>query len=200
MRDDFRKDLDRSSTDFERIVWPEIQPVCGGGTIVCVERTYGSNPLDTCAGIDYLHVTPSNEVRPLATRVQYGPSAYSSFTVREARTSGARTELAKRQEAISSDRGYMYPYLTIQAYVDKSRQVFLGAGIVKTRDLYEYIGRGKRGADYEFRTNGCDGNSFIVVWWRDLQAEGIRVSTLGDENLLSRQLSVYSTPQLGALV
>jgi hypothetical protein len=50
--------------------------------------------------------------------VQWG-NARNTFTIRYKRASGAKTEYQKRSEAILNNKGYLYPYLTIQAYLDK---------------------------------------------------------------------------------
>ena len=87
---------------------------------------------------------------------------YKTFTVRFKRKSGVETEYKKRAEAILSDKGYLYPYLTIQAYLDKrgDSKDILSCGVIKTKDLYNYIFANI--ADIQKRK--CqEGNEFLYV-------------------------------------
>jgi hypothetical protein len=81
-------------------------------------------------------------MRGIALRIQtikspYKP--YNTFTVRNKRQSGAKTEYEKRKYAIES--GYLYPYLTVQAYVNEQGKL-ISFAVSKTVDIMDMIGRG----------------------------------------------------------
>jgi hypothetical protein len=63
------------------------------------------------------------------SRIQTGVN-YKTFTIRNKRKSGARTEYEKRKIAI--EKGYLYPYLTVQAYVTDSA----GSGLTINKRHY----------------------------------------------------------------
>ena len=78
-----------------------------------------------------------------------------------------------------SDRGFLWPALTIQAYLSADRSRLLEAAAVRTEDLYRYssdvVGRypdGLGGICW-FNTNGEDGTVFLCVSWDALRRAGI---------------------------
>lgn len=164
----------RSSHTFAGIVWPVLGPRLGGGEIIPVETvTEGrmAELLDTVAGIDMWHVK-GQQMYGLASRVQYGPTPWDSFTIRFRRRSGIPTEWEKRIRAIAD--GALFPYLTVQAYVDGDR--LLSAAAVPTRHLIlrslQYIGSQRR-------TNYSDGSEFIYVNWNQLDPN--LITRIGEE-------------------
>jgi hypothetical protein len=183
MRLDVATDLSRSATDFACVVWPHIAPWLGGGELVPVEAVGDPDMLDIYAGIDAWHLEGNaHRMRGIASRVQYPPNLYASFTIRSSRTSGAETELAKRLEALyHPERGWLLPAITVQAYV--AGGALIGAGCVYTRDLYLFVAGGRPGLDYLVKTNGDDANEFYAVWWSCLREHGVRVRTFGEERL-----------------
>jgi hypothetical protein len=184
MRSDIACDLSDSAYDFERVVWPAIKGKCGDGTLVAVESVTEkslSQCLDTLAGIDGWHIQQANgRMRGLASRVQWGEPWYT-FTIRSKRTTGAETELRKRIDAIRS--GWLYPTLTVHAYVAEPRRrgAFLAAGICYTKDLYEFVGAHLGDGAWirrHSRKNPTDGNEFLFVDWDELSNAKNRVGVV----------------------
>jgi len=163
-------DLDASAECFNRLVAPKIEAHFHGR----ITRTEGSecvgtdSMLDRLAGIDGWHIIDSRGcVRGIASRIQPCDRSWDTFTVRETRSTGSETELAKRLRAIKeTDAGWLFPALTAQAYVTMDRSALLSLGVVSTRDLYRFIEKGDRVVK---KTNGEDGNTFLVVRFDDLR-------------------------------
>ena len=151
----------------------------GGGRLIPLE--WDEHPvaraLDQSAGIDAIHTLPGGRVRGVALRVQYG-QVWASFTIRERRADLAETEAAKRLAAIRErDRGWLYPAVTVQAYLTAPGGDLIYAAGVRTEDLYGYLQ--SPDARYDIMTNGTDGNRFIVVWVEHLTEAGVRVKEWG---------------------
>lgn len=179
MRDDVRRDLSDSAYDFLRVVWPEIEQLCAGGRLEPVESTTSrrriDHDLDVLAGIDAWHMLDSQGVmRGIASRVQWGPKNWRTFTIRESRPNyrGAN-EFDKRLYALDHlDQGWLFPSLTIQAYVTAKRSgQLLGAAIIHTSDLFIYARDHKRKPRYA--SNGGEG--FIHYDWGELRRAGVRL-------------------------
>lgn len=177
MQREVQNDLISSALAFERAVWPEIREKLGGGRIVRVEGV--DSPLarliDGIAGIDYWQVCDAPlRMRGIGARVQFPERAgdrfpYNSFTIRFRRDSMVMTELAKRRLAIiRSNSGWLYPAITIQAYVSSRQHPSLvSAAAIATTTLYRFVDQGIPGLDYTIdRTSNA---TFIVVYWDDLQ-------------------------------
>ena len=116
----FENDLTDSSKAFLQLVWPVMKSRLGGGDVIPVESVTDrsmAQMLDQYSGIDAWHVTGNKQMRGISSRVQFGPKNWDSFTVRYARDSGAATEYEKRKRDIESAGGYLYPQITVQAYV-----------------------------------------------------------------------------------
>lgn len=181
MRADVLRDLTRSARDFVEIVWPVIAPVCGGGRLEPVELQHDhrfARDLDVLAGVDAWQVSDGRGIRGIASRVQYG-SAWPSFTIRAARTSGAETELAKRLAALNEDdAGWLLPGLSAHAYLEAEGGPLLVAYVCETRPLYRYLRDGGRRTR---RTNPADGNEFLVVWIDDLRTAGVEVREVSED-------------------
>lgn len=180
-----QQDMGDSAHDLLYIVWPCIQQQLGGGEILPVENVESDvmrRTLDIQAGIDAWHQHPHYGLRGIASRVQPADRAWRTFTIRATRSTGSKTEWAKRIDSLL--RGWMVPDLWIHSYVSKDRQRLLGSGIVKTKDLILYTAKylptvrclkpGDKPNSGEFvylRPNGSDGNMFIVVEWNGLKKE-----------------------------
>ena len=180
--------LSQSASDFVNIVWPAVKalPLIGGGQLQPVEATSDAEfakTLDMLAGIDAWQVlTSPAAMRGLASRVQWGP-AHNSFTVRIALPSGTETEYHKRIRALDNrEQGYLYPHLTVQAYLDQVGGTLLSAAVVRTADLFEKArllveNRSKLRLDersrlFGFRQNP-DGTEFLYMSWSYLRYEGV---------------------------
>jgi len=131
----WKQDLMRSNSAFISIVWPTIQTKCGGGRILMVEPDDSGVDfeLDVTCGIDALQITETG-CRGIAVRIQFCDRNWRSFTIRKCRTSLAKTEYEKRKTQIDKNAGYIYPYLTCQAYI--KGETLLGCGVAITKNLY----------------------------------------------------------------
>jgi hypothetical protein len=142
---DWQRDLSASASDFLRVVWPKISPWLGGGEILPVESATESQDItklfDQRSGIDAWHLGTNEQMRGIASRVQWmndSEKPWNTFTVRLSRDSGTRTELEKRLEALEAGRGWLYPIITVQAYiagVKGARGDLLSVGCVDTEEL-----------------------------------------------------------------
>ena len=158
--------LNDSASDFQRLVWPALGRYLGGGRIVHVEtitETAFARDLDFLTGIDAYQVTGNQRgIRGIASRVQWGPTAWRTFTVRRSTGNGGKTEYAKRKDAIESGRGLLYPHLTIQAYVSgRPNGRLLAAAAVRTDELIAMC------AESRVRTTPADGSTFYWVPWSE---------------------------------
>lgn len=165
----WEEDLSRSTEIFQNAVYPEINSLLAeGGELVPVEAVTDSDmadKLDQLAGVDFWCVESGRGMYGLASRVQDNGKDWGTFTVRRRRFSGATTEFEKRKKQI--EENYLYPRYTVQAYTDGFD--FLNAGIVKTKQLINFIDTGVKGKDYMIRdTHNAD---FYVVDWLDIDAK-----------------------------
>jgi hypothetical protein len=185
MRAEVAAALTRSAAAFHDVVWPAISLDLGGGALVPVESVTSAGfakQLDVLAGVDAWQVVDESGMRPLASRVQAGWGRINTFTIRWSLPSGARTEIDKRIDAIRD--GYLYPAVTVQAYLDCPLQRSDAPGMIEIRDtkcrcrewsgshgllsvgyvdtvvLYEYASwwRSKHGTEddlWKWRDGGC---------------------------------------------
>lgn len=180
----FENDLTDSSKAFLQLVWPVMKSRLGGGDVIPVESVTDrsmAQMLDQYSGIDAWHVTGNKQMRGISSRVQFGPKNWDSFTVRYARDSGAATEYEKRKRDIESAGGYLYPQITVQAYVsDRKEGELLSIGIIKTASLIDactqIIAGGINGSDGGIRRTG--NASFIWCNWTWLQSRGYAIKVV----------------------
>lgn len=117
--------------------------------------------LDNLCGIDYIREN-KHGMQGIAARVQWG-YAWNTFTIREKRHTGTKTEYEKRIHQINN--GFFYPYFTLQAYFDnRKNNNLLSIGVIKTLDLYQFI---EHHPENIFRRKSD--NEFIYVKWGDLE-------------------------------
>jgi len=143
MSADWQTDLTQSASDFLNQVWPKIKrwKWFKRGELLSVESVTNvgfTRDLDMLAGIDAWHIVRESSVmRGIASRAQRGGGEFRTFTIRTARDSGTETEYAKRLRAIKyRERGWLYPHLTIQAYLSDDGKFRRAAGI-ETKALFE---------------------------------------------------------------
>lgn len=185
--DNHRDDMEWANEQFKATVWPNMKHIIhdGDGDIFSVENNDDIlyENLDMKCGIDYMHIN-GYRMNGIAVRIQltdlfngsYRP--YNTFTIRDARSSGADTEYKKRLDQILNND--IYPRYTLQAYItnDKTNPAFLSGAIMRTKDLYitaEYLDneinpefKGK----WWFKDNKgrySDGSTFRVIPWTTLQ-------------------------------
>ena len=154
------------------LVMPRMLPLIGGGNIYAVETIVDNefaSRLDMECGVDLWQRLPDGGHRPIASRVQWGERAWDTFTIRRGRPSGKPTEYHKLKRAISNGWGYLYPAITVHAYIDGTREnpgEVLSAGAARTPDVMAICDE----PGCEIRTNGADGTEFMVVPWDTLRA------------------------------
>lgn len=151
--------IERSAQHFQDIVWPALSMELGGGQVIPVETVTDSEmtrTLDMLGGVDVWLVC-NKQIWPLASRVQYGPTAWNTFTIRYSLPSGAPTEYHKRRQSIRS--GSLYPKVTIHAYIHDGR--LLAAAAVDTAHLLDVA----EAHEDQIRVNPADGVKFLYVSW-----------------------------------
>ena len=134
--------LSQSAADFQNVVWPVVSrfPLVGGGTLRPVEAVATADfkdDLDLLAGIDAWQVDRGIPMmRGLASRVQWG-GRYDTFSIRYRLPSGQPTEFAKRLTSIQNkDKGHLFPYFTVQAYLDQAGGNLLSCAVIETEALF----------------------------------------------------------------
>lgn len=183
---DFRSDLSASSADFLRVVWPAIKSSVGGGEIVSVESIADNgmaSMLDQRSGIDAWHLSQNKQVRGIASRVQWTDKPWNTFTVRYSRDSGAKTEYEKRKFDIEAGAGWLYPHLTVQAYIggDKtSGGDLLSVAIIKTKSLIDACDQIVEG-HVDSKNGGIRRTSnavFLWAGWAWLKSYGFEIKVI----------------------
>lgn len=162
--------LSRSQRDFTDKVWPVIKPLCGGGDIIPVElvsKAEFSKHLDILAGIDVWHqfdtLSAGPALRGIASRVQWVPArCFDTFTVRRSLRSGEPTEYQKRMAALTEGRGALFPYFTVQAYIDRDDGVLLHGAFARTEDVLAAV------SEDRVRVNPVDGSTFYWAPFADV--------------------------------
>lgn len=135
MNERVERAITESSADFLRLVWPAIgRPF---GQVIPVETVTDNDfarQLDQRAGIDVWLVGNDGHMRGLASRVQWQPKSWDTFTVRVRARYGGATEYHKRSAEITA-RNVITPYYFTQGYVSRDRTELLGAAIARTADV-----------------------------------------------------------------
>jgi ribosomal protein L21E len=172
----FLKDFKDANADFSGFKKELLSYM--GGDLVNIETNDSqlANMFDQYSGIDAFQVV-DKQLRGVAIRVQWG-NAWNTFTIRYKRASGAKTEYQKRSEAILNNKGYLYPYLTIQAYLDKRGNTgeILSCCVIKTEDLYKYLFSNMP----SLKTRKCpEGNEFLYVDFDELKKHTKNIITFG---------------------
>ena len=69
--------------------------------------------------------------------------------------------------------GYLYPYWTVQAYVDRPGGRLLSVGIAKTVELYLYIEQREReGPPLKRKRSHNGGEEFLILEWKEYLRSG----------------------------
>lgn len=184
----FNEDLSDSANDFVNIVWPSINSKIDGGELIPAEQLFDMkffNLVDMHSGIDAFQFSTQHGIRTLASRIQWGSTPWNTFTIRYKRASGTKTEYEKRIKAILGNEGWLYPYYTVHAYInkrylfktdDKITKKLLSVAIVKTKELYLRVYENVKSNEWDeviyIRKNRQDGNEFLVVDWDEYKSEG----------------------------
>lgn len=179
--------LTDSAADFLNVVWPEISltPIIGGGFLRPVEAVTEqgfAKELDLLAGIDAWQILkhPNSALRGIASRVQWG-AAHDSFSIRLSSRYGQETEFHKRLHAVrNTEEGFIYPHITVQAYLESRQGQLISAAAIRTRDLIEAAAflvekrdTLKNRPDFYGFIENADGSSFVFMRWPYLIYKGI---------------------------
>jgi hypothetical protein len=173
----FIKDFTDANADFSLFKNELLSHIKGDLINIETDDTKLADMFDQYSGIDAFQIV-NKQLRGVAIRVQWG-NDWGTFTIRYKRKSGAKTEYQKRSEAIFSDKGYLYPYLTIQAYLDKRgcSQSILSCGVIKTLDLYQYLFVNMP----NLKIRQCpEGNDFLHVTFKELIKARCNILVFGD--------------------
>lgn len=167
---DFKTSLKRSSRQFKDVFQYDILNVLKGRFEIVEGITMEAmaKTLDTLGGIDAWHIHEQNGIRGVALRVQTGPTNWHTFTIRNKRDSGAKTEYEKRKYAI--EHHYLYPYLTIQAYFNQVDETPLAYAIARTQDIIEFIDRGLAIKRHTGKDQIGQAEFYVVDWYKMRQA------------------------------
>ena len=174
----FTNDFSDANKDFSLFRNELLSHIKGDLVDIETKDTELAKLFDQYSGIDAVQVV-NRQLRAVAIRVQWG-KAWDTFTIRYKRKNGSKTEYQKRAEAILNDRGYLYPYLTIQAYLDKRGDAtsLLSCGVVKTKDLYQYMFANMP----LIQTKPCpEGNTFLYVSFEELERDKANILVFGDK-------------------
>jgi hypothetical protein len=169
-------DMRQSMNRVER-ARPIIAELLNGGEIIPGEGDDNEvcKLLDMTCGTDYLQAYKDKGlVWGVASRIQIvrkGMKPYNTFTVRKARESGVSTEYEKRAYAI--EHGGVYPFLTMQAYVDENEN-FLSVGIAKTTDVMEFVEKGYARQNHTGK-HQIGQAAFYVCRWDEMASKGYKV-------------------------
>ena len=172
MNNAVKKKMSKSIYDFERIVKPKLaKSELVEGNIISIEKAtlekYKNliSSFDILAGIDAWIINTSKGIQGLASRIQWRTKNWETFTIRFKLPTGNETEYHKRLRAIETGE-YLYPFYTVQAYIDIPRTGnLLGMAVAKTAHIFDMIKAGKCGE----RPNPEDGVRFKWVDWKEMQ-------------------------------
>jgi hypothetical protein len=162
----FEKSFKKSVFYFDNLIKPILLEWGGFGSIQSIEANIEleiASLLDATAGID-VFFSDTTGMGGLASRIQSGcVKSWDTFTVRKSRESGAKTEFDKRKDALRSNGKYIYPYYTLQAYIDKDDNL-LSMAVVCTRDLIELIDMGEYRVNHTGAVQIGQAEFYIVDW------------------------------------
>lgn len=178
--------MSQSARDFSDIVWPRASnlPLIGGGKIRPVEAVATNDfkdELDLLAGIDAWQIDPGTPmIRGLASRVQWR-AQHNTFSIRLSLPSGQTTEFEKRRISIANKQhGHLFPYITVQAYLDEPGGRLLSCAAITTENLFEAASRLVDGGALKLNRNPAlygtqklnNGTVFMYMSWNYLSHIG----------------------------
>lgn len=196
----FISDLKKANASIEAFKHRIVEHIKGELVSIELEDEQIAKWFDIYSGIDAFHKL-NNQLRGVAIRCQWknptwrGTYPFDTFTIRYSRKTGTKTEYAKRMEAIYGNMGYLYPYLTIQAYFDDKENPnrIMSFAIVKTEDLYRFVSNHLDDQNViKRRTVGVDGNEFLCVDFASLVNAGSKIITWSESGTLVRQAGIES--------
>lgn len=189
---EFKSDLKWSARLFRSQVWPILEQSFAPtqSRLIQMEDCDDSElvkTFDVLAGIDAWHVCHIG-MRGIASRIQECNTGrtYDTFTIRKSRDSGAETEYKKRLNAVYSKSGWLYPFLTVQAYVKTKTGPVLSIGMARTSDIIGFIEKGYASTR---RTTNAE---FWVCGWGDMIDRGYDVKSRDYFTVSSQDLSAVA--------
>ncbi len=216
MRAEVARDLSDSAHDFLRVVWPAVEGFCQGGELRSVESVTAKDferQLDMLSGIDAWQIVDGVGIRGISSRIQWVKPGrgWPTFTIRKSRSSGAKTEWAKRVEAKQNpDNGFIKPGLIVHAYVQFPRRKgdLEYVCMCKCDDLFSLATDDRKAnttklSEMDFQpekawyeqVNPTDGNTFAVFPVERLRSLGIRVKTWDRQDHIADQLGCNQNVQ-----
>lgn len=176
MSDTFIQSFSKSIIYFKELCVPQLHILMPGYnfmSIECVSTDEHKKLLDMSAGID-VWVYNSYGIRGLASRIQYG-KAYNTFTIKKERASGTKTEYKKRVEAI--EKNYLYPFYTMQAYIDINKNQLISLAVCQTQSLFTKISNNQ----YCIKNTGSNQNgqaAFYIIDWKEFDNNEIKIFSI----------------------
>lgn len=137
--------------------------------------------LDMSCGIDYVVVSIDGSLtRGIGCRVQEDkyPVKYRTFTIRNKRDSGSKTEFEKRKNAIKS--GGLYPFYTAHIYVDEKHDRIDRMAIAKTEDIIWYCETQNPPKNHTGESQ-IGQAEFYTVGWDDFRRAGKQIIIYPDD-------------------
>lgn len=144
------EDIQQSIEDFNLIV--PILESFGFTNLRTLEEhlTNEDYELDIKYGIDVIGERNGKQIS-FASRIQRTEKDFYSFSLRDSRWTGSKTETKKRIEQIENND--IYPTFTYQAFVNKDNEV-TSLGLCRTKDLYWLIENKTNIFGYRYSDNG----------------------------------------------
>lgn len=145
-----------SAEAFRDRLWPLIAGHLGGGRIVAVEsvvdQDFFRQYLDAYGGIDSWHISDEKcLMRGIASRMQRTRMLFHSVTIRYRRTTGNKTEIHKRMNALRQPGGWLHPQVVIQGYFHPTDTGYgepRAVAIANMADIIRVICDGKQGTSW----------------------------------------------------
>jgi hypothetical protein len=181
MRPSVQLSIARSTNAFQALVWPRIEDWFGGGQLLPIEGDADNDikrTLDMQAGIDAFHVAMNGSTRAIASRCQVCDGSFSTFTIRTRTRGGStNTELSKRMRALflEDDRGWLYPHVTVQAYLASWKGPLNAVAAIRTRDLFAYVREHENDRRRVYRQSNDDPSEFYAISWQYLVDDGVYI-------------------------
>lgn len=165
--DDFKATMHRNLEDMRRYK-SEIIRILGASDLIACEgdESEVAKHLDISCGIDYLFVSRNSTLTyGIGCRMQddgqFG-KRYKTFTIRKERKSGHITEFEKRKAAI--EKGGLYPYLTLHAYIDRTRDRIDRMALAKTAEIMDYIEKGLADEGHTGKAQIGQASFWVIDW------------------------------------
>jgi hypothetical protein len=173
--------IERSSNAFRNVVWPYLSPYYPGDLWPIEDDSRSmAQFFDQVTGIDHWLIDDRGprSAYGVASRVQWGPTVWGTFTIRCSRASGNYTEWDKLQKAVRTDS--VRPAITVHAYLSPDNKL-LACAAVSTDILVRTVWRLQQRVlaarqeksvaqhlwDDPVRTNHADGTKFLAVDWTE---------------------------------